>query len=106
MQYLIHKFSNLFTRKSIPPPDFKDLTIHDKPDDQLYRYIVDRTKSGRHGIYIYSDPKQNVHLKVENLKHPYNQFHSYIVEKSQVGPKGTYIYSDPKCKIHFHLQKC
>ena len=98
MQYIINKFSNLFRSKS-EPPNFTDIA---PPPDVLKDYIVEKSKSGPYGTYIYSDPSQNYRFHI--TKKP-DQFYDYIVEKSKSGPKGWYSYSDPKQNIAYSVYK-
>lgn len=101
MQYIINKFSNLFVRKRTQPVVFAD--ISPKPD-QLHSYIVEKSKTGPAGTYIYSDPQQAVYYKFES-KPVHDKFYTYISEKAESGPKGVYIYSDPKHQLYFKKLK-
>lgn len=98
MQYVINKFSNLFSSKSESP----NFTNIGQPNDNLKRYIVEKSKTGPYGTYIYSDPSQN--YRFHNTKQR-DQYYDYIVEKSRTGPKGWYSYSDPKQNISYCVYK-
>ena len=40
---------------------FSTLFVHSDKEDQMYSYIVAKSKSGPKGVYIYSNPKDNVY---------------------------------------------
>ena len=92
MQYIISKFSNLFSSKSdssiftniAPPPDSTSGT------------------SEPYETYVYNNPSQNYRYQLTRKP---NQFYDYIVEKSKSGPKGWYSYSDPKQNISYSVYK-
>ena len=57
MQYIIHKLSNLLRRT----PVYDD----SKKQDQMYNYIVEKSKIGPSGTYLYSNPKKNLYYKLK-----------------------------------------
>lgn len=68
MQYLINSMTSLFVSKKQSSPTYPKYphafsNISPKPvtNDQLYDYIVEKSRNGPKGTYMYSDPLKNIH---------------------------------------------
>ena len=63
MQYILTKFSNMFSRDQFHDESKTGTYIYKRENDKLYKYIVEKSADGPKGTYIYSYPKQNVYFK-------------------------------------------